>query len=485
MPFKLTKLTFETMLREVPQDSLPLTFQHAIEVTRRLGKRYLWIDCLCIFQDNDDKSDWLSEAASMDKVYSNTFLNISATGAEDSSQGLFTYRDGKLEVLPTIFSYPATSGRFPASRDLVLVDAALIDREVDNTTLNGRGWVFQERWLSPRILHFGTGQLFWECRQKFLCERFPDNLPGVFYRAHDFKRFDTRSFYSWRDQRFKKSEAAWIDICGLETRDRMWQDIMRRYSNTCLTFADDRVFALSGIVKVWQNTFRDQYVAGFWRRGLDHQLAWSKCRTELRKLGRSRTYLAPTWSWLSVDGPVTPSVLHPTDQIYAEVLEVSLRHRSENTAGSITDEVLVLKGRLRPLSLSFKDHSYHVVVMEGHCQDWKLYPDEAMRDGLYVHDQSRVPVLHNYGIVMGTTRRPTHPISTDLFDFPILGISHEMLLLHCVDNDNGIFERFGLATLAEENDTFWQALQVNYANNADFPCVEYDPIKQLHTVIIK
>jgi len=81
MPMKLTKLTIETMLREIPHDSLPLTFQHAIEVTRRLGKRYLWIDCLCILQNDDDKSDWLKEAACMDKVYSNTFLNISATGS--------------------------------------------------------------------------------------------------------------------------------------------------------------------------------------------------------------------------------------------------------------------------------------------------------------------------------------------------------------------------------------------------------------------
>lgn len=76
-----------------------------------------------------------------------------------------------------------------------------------------------------------------------------------------------------------------------------------------------------------------------------------------------------------------------------------------------------------------------------------------------------------------------------------------MLLLRCIDGDNGVFERFGLASLGnvdsailersglpdlvEESHTFWQALQENYANNANLPCVEYDPTQQLHTIILK
>lgn len=369
MPVKLSKSTFETMLREIPHDSLPLTFRHAIEVTRRLAKRYLWIDCLCIFQDDDDKSDWLKEAAYMDKIYSNTFLSISATGATDSSQGLFTHRDGKLEVLPTIFSCPASSGWFPASKDLVVVDYNLIGREIIGAALNRRGWVFQERWLSPRILHFGIGEIFWECRQKFLCERFPVELPGDFDRVHDLKRFDVQSPYSWIDQRLTKGQTARIDACNLEARDKMWRAIVMVYSETCLSFADDRAVALSGIAKVLRNTFDDQYVAGLWGRGMEYQLAWSILSQQRGKFQRSHIYLAPTWSWLSVDGLVSSSHLGPTDQIYVEVLDVSLKHHSVDTTGSIADGFLVLKGRLRPLTLSFDDHGNPSVVMEGQCQN--------------------------------------------------------------------------------------------------------------------
>jgi hypothetical protein len=86
---RLTKSSAPNLRSGITLSTLPLTFQQAAEVARRLQKRYIWIDSLCIFQDEDNKSDWLKEAALMDKVCSNTFLNIAATGAENSSQGLF------------------------------------------------------------------------------------------------------------------------------------------------------------------------------------------------------------------------------------------------------------------------------------------------------------------------------------------------------------------------------------------------------------
>lgn len=484
MPVKLTKSTFEALRREIPQNSLPLTFRHALELTRRLNKRYLWIDSLCIFQDDNDKSDWLKEAAYMDKVYSNTFLNISATGAEDSSQGLFAYRDGKLAVLPTTFSCPASSGWVPASRDLVVVDDALLHVEVNNAPLNQRGWVLQERWLSPRILHFGTGQVFWECRQKFLCERFPVELPGVLDRAHDLKRFDIQSRYSL-SHAMRNGGTARSDIRSLETRDKMWRQIMIQYSKTRLSFSEDRLIALSGIAKVLQDTFDDQYVAGLWRHNLEHQIAWSATYSKGADFRRRQIYVAPTWSWLSVDGPVAPTLLDPTYQIYIDVLHVSLEYESEDTTGSITGGFLILKGHLRPLDLFSKDDGKADVTLKGQHQGWRVRLDEAIYNGPSVQDHSRESILHGFGIVIGTTKRASDPIIDVPSDQTRMFISHQMLLLRCIDRCNGIFERIGLAVLPEEDDTFWEALQLNSANNADIPCVQYDRAQQVHTVIVK
>jgi len=68
---------------------LPETFRDAVQVTRELGIRYLWIDSLCIIQDKHDCRDWYHEANLMDKVYLHSYCNISAADANDSTGGLF------------------------------------------------------------------------------------------------------------------------------------------------------------------------------------------------------------------------------------------------------------------------------------------------------------------------------------------------------------------------------------------------------------
>ena len=71
----------------IPLASLPKVFRDAITVTRALGFDYLWIDSLCIIQDSQE--DWLSEAEAMGSTFEKAFCTISATGAQDVSQGCF------------------------------------------------------------------------------------------------------------------------------------------------------------------------------------------------------------------------------------------------------------------------------------------------------------------------------------------------------------------------------------------------------------
>ena len=71
---------------ELPMSELSKTFQDAIELTRKLGIRYLWIDSICILQD--DKADWLRESQMMGQYYGESYCTIAATGGADGSQGL-------------------------------------------------------------------------------------------------------------------------------------------------------------------------------------------------------------------------------------------------------------------------------------------------------------------------------------------------------------------------------------------------------------
>jgi hypothetical protein len=63
----LTRENVEQFLSHIPTKSLSKTFRDAIEVTRRLGFKYLWIDSLCIIQG--DEVDWTKEASRMEFVY--------------------------------------------------------------------------------------------------------------------------------------------------------------------------------------------------------------------------------------------------------------------------------------------------------------------------------------------------------------------------------------------------------------------------------
>jgi hypothetical protein len=90
MPVKLERSTLQAFLDGFDVDRLPLTFQQAIVLTRSLGIEYVWIDSLCIIQDDDQ--DWVNECTRMTSVYMNSFINIGANAARDSRGGLFQQR---------------------------------------------------------------------------------------------------------------------------------------------------------------------------------------------------------------------------------------------------------------------------------------------------------------------------------------------------------------------------------------------------------
>jgi len=77
-------------------DALHKTFQNAVHFTRLLGIRYVWIDSLCIVQD--DKKEWDREASNMCSIYENSFLTIAATNAKDPSGGLYSKAPPKYQA---------------------------------------------------------------------------------------------------------------------------------------------------------------------------------------------------------------------------------------------------------------------------------------------------------------------------------------------------------------------------------------------------
>ncbi|WAO94579.1 HET domain-containing protein [Fusarium falciforme] len=81
---------------------LPQTFQDAVEVARELKLRYLWIDALCIIQDEDDHEDWKRECGNMASIYRNSYLTIAAAWATSANGGCFTTPDPGVAIGPVM-----------------------------------------------------------------------------------------------------------------------------------------------------------------------------------------------------------------------------------------------------------------------------------------------------------------------------------------------------------------------------------------------
>ncbi|KAF2429767.1 HET-domain-containing protein [Tothia fuscella] len=150
---KLLSTNINQYVNGVTVQSLPLTFREFINVVWRLGVDYVWIDALCIIQDL--QSEWAFEAPRMGQIYANGILNICASVAGDSSEGLL--RPAK-HLSPCFFKVNESS-----QFNLLAYPGSSWDDHVENSALRYRALVLQERLLSPRSVHFGFGQIYWEC----------------------------------------------------------------------------------------------------------------------------------------------------------------------------------------------------------------------------------------------------------------------------------------------------------------------------------
>ncbi|KAL1863035.1 hypothetical protein Daus18300_008191 [Diaporthe australafricana] len=241
----------EDELKEgVEVEKLPKTFRDAINFASQLHNvGWIWIDSLCIYQAGPERDkDWLEEAALMQRVYQESYLNISATAASNSSMGLYSYRDCrtlwenevslKVDGIPglalhekdhhhsrgiskeeamdisitslvckwfgNVFNNSVSENEQPIAkidwggekpltlalpepeglRRCILIDTSHWDNLVNKAPVNVRAWVLQERLLAPRVLHFCEGSIAWECAGFTRAEGHPTGLPR-FQVQHD------------------------------------------------------------------------------------------------------------------------------------------------------------------------------------------------------------------------------------------------------------------------------------------------------------
>ncbi|PMD41000.1 HET-domain-containing protein, partial [Hyaloscypha variabilis F] len=257
-PSTITQTVKETLLRfkeQIPFKSLTRVFQDAIKITRLLHIKYIWVDSLCIVQDSP--ADKEAEISRMAEIYENALLNLSASIATSSASALFTSRKMKnLVKIPK--NTPSESDIASPASFLTNHTLASFSDDVPNGTLGSRGWCFQERLLSFRILHFGRDQLHWECHE------------GIWSES------------STKRHKRQKSGIRWLHLLPrnilLHYRQMYdeWYKAVSAYTNRELTDPIDKLPALAGASSRFNVFLNDAYAAGIWGGDLPQGLLWSR-----------------------------------------------------------------------------------------------------------------------------------------------------------------------------------------------------------------
>ena len=276
--FLTTRMTISSMKkgfglsRDVPQ-----TFIDAITATHTLLIPFLWIDSLCIIQDDED--DWAAEASRMADVYSNSYLTIAAASSSDDRAGFLSPRPFRYATVE--FTAPPTGGYKDRGcfRVYLHKENERTNASHAKSPLFSRAWVLQEQFLSPRTMTFDNVMATWNCDKQALTEEDSRQNGAVF--------FDSPRYYAAADYK------------------HYWVRVLQDFSRRVLTYPTDALPATSGMASVFA-TFshideRQGYCAGLWMCDLPKDLMFERQEVAAQ---RPVEYIAPSWSWAALPGPV-------------------------------------------------------------------------------------------------------------------------------------------------------------------------------------
>jgi hypothetical protein len=321
--------------------NLPKTFQDAIVVTRALGIQYLWIDSLCIIQD--DSADWQTQSAQMADIYHNSILTIAGSASSGHSQGIFRTADSSHIDSPVSDLVGSTKLDKIRGRKALIHDAAQLP-------LLQRGWVHQERLLSPRFLHFGEHEMIWECMEHLTCKCGGLNLSD-----------SSRLKWLAPKDRFHAYSLQLVDW-GKHRGPPMWHAVVSDYSHMALTKPADIFPAISGLAKSIIEITGWEYVAGLWKENIIVDMVWTTQQPHL--VSRCDPWRAPTFSWASIIGRTYEGHQGSVKFHYMDVLRQGLEVRVDKRRETYFYATLV-ETKCTPVKEPTGQLKYAHVVLEG------------------------------------------------------------------------------------------------------------------------
>ncbi|CAJ2511933.1 Uu.00g075580.m01.CDS01 [Anthostomella pinea] len=331
---RTTRKTLGSHLEGIPRSSLPKTIQDGIMVAEKLGIPYIWIDALCIVQDDAD--DWIRESAKMSGIYLGSVLTIAVASSVSADKGCFNS-----ESQPTVKSAKFHEGWVTIEGTLkdgrksrlyfskysgIVDDLDMYQHQVLESPLATRAWTLQEQVLPRRILYYTSKQLVWKCTHCIVNEEnFPQKQHQELYPILDFD-------------------------CPLvpEAIDELWyQGIVERYSKRHLTFGSDKLVAISALVRATYLNRHVDYVAGLWKDCILSGMLWRR-----DSVGhKNKTYSCPSWTWASQSSTVSyywaSGRTHDVSMFTPRVVDLQYKHGPASPFGDVLSAYIYLDTRIR------------------------------------------------------------------------------------------------------------------------------------------
>ena len=345
---KTTVANLSPRIKEIALSDLPQSLKDAVTVTRGLGIQYLWVDSLCIVQD-----DYVSKAkdiSNMGSIYSGACLTISAASAAASDEGFLQTRAPSANRRHIFgLQYICPSGEIGR---VYLYLKEKHDPQIEEPIFQ-RAWTLQESLLSPRTLIYGSWQIRWNCKTMNQCDGGPpaqstyhQTLEHLARRLHSSIPLDELPAPSPSDSR----EESLFKLMQPHTIFELWDELVQAYTKRSLTVPADRPLAISGLAETYSKVIGGDYCAGLWSHNLLRGLMWHRPLTYNPRPPHFRHGL-PSWSWTSINGEVSMySHLITSDEGLAKVIAFNCLPKFETApfgGAKEGESYVVIRGKIR------------------------------------------------------------------------------------------------------------------------------------------
>ena len=256
---------------------LPLTIRDAIDLVRETGERYLWVDSLCITQDDDEYK--MEQIRLMDQIYNNAVAVIVCATGKNAEAGLIGFRS----VSRKWTQYTAAIQGLIVANYAERTDSM---EEIWGSKWRSRAWTFQEEMLARRQLTFTSNEVIFESAEGEFSEQFHD-LSSRLPHLERSDETDTHFTQSSLQRRFSSGETF-----------EKYTDLISEYSARQMSYSTDALNAIEGVLSYLKSRFPGGFAYGLPYAYLNTALIWDPFGpVKRRRHPTSGAPIFPSWSW--------------------------------------------------------------------------------------------------------------------------------------------------------------------------------------------